>query len=507
MLPAKIAAILKTIKKLKIAKDLYKKIKTNFDYYILALVVTIVFTFYIFITVFTTILNPRYALGTNEYGNLGKEKIDDYYYLQIFSKDKIPWQFIYAIEEYYELKDIDEYIWHDDLNIFWEKNLNYWTEEQKRYYHYEYELDDHGNKKEILVIDDEEKYYFCEEMISFCEEMIEKIVDFLNKSKYEVLGGWVKAVLDEKEEETGYYEMFLGAFRMPFSEYIKYTEIAPEVIETTEAMKAFGIEDRKVELYKPCTVYDKKEDKNIIGDGVVYLLSITDIIESNDFGVDFYLLLLKLGFEEGDAYLIEMYAKCIMRLHGWEDETIEEQRTTKTCERLYEEYLNLPEGYYEELSDEELDVLLSCSYSFPVGGNYTYKHYPYHHGPPSSPSFYPAKDIYASVGTHVYATTSGIISNVHKTDQYNCATKTGPKGGISFLLNGDDGFKYYYAHLSQIYVNNGQRVSPGYLVGTVGATGNCCGVNPHLHLGLSKGGRIRGSIDPTAALNYWEACE
>lgn len=500
MLPAKIAAILKTIKKLKIAKDLYKKIKANFDYYILASVVTIVFTFYIFITVFMTILNPRYALGTNEYGNLGKEKVGDYYYLQIFSKDKIPWQFIYAIEEYYELKDIDEYIWHDDLNIFWEKNLNYWTEEQKRYYHYEYELDDHGNKKEILVIDDEEKYYFCEEMISFCEEMIEKIVDFLNKSEYEVLGGWVKAVSDEKEEETGYYEMFMGAFRMPFGEYIKYTEIAPEVIETTEAMKAFGIEDRKVELYKPCTIYDKKEDKNVIGDGVVYLLSITDIIESTDFGVDFYLLLLKLGFEEGDAYLIEMYAKCIMRLHGWEDETLEEQRTTKTCERLYEEYLNLPEGYYEELSDEELDVLISCSYSFPVGGSYYYNHNKYSHHD------YPAKDIYASVGTPVYAVTDGIISHVHNKDNYDCKSRTGRKGGKSFHLNADDGFIYFYAHLNDIYVSNGKRVSSGDLTGTVGRTGNVCESDPHLHFGVSKGQRIAGYYDPTEALNYWENC-
>jgi hypothetical protein len=496
-LPAKIANILKEVKKLAKARNLYKSIKNNLDVLILSSVLILLFVPYILTSIFITLINPRYAVGTDDYGNLGKEKVNDYNYLQYFIEDKIPWQVIYSIEEYYELKDIRNYIWHDDISVFFEENFKYWQKEQKKYFHYE---------KEILVIDNEEKYYHCEEMMKYCKKMIEKIYKFLEKSDYEYLGGWVMPILDENEKETGQFKMFLGAYRMPFDKYLKYTEIAPKVIKTTDYMKSLGILDREVVLYRPSTIYDKKEDKNILGDGVVYLMSVKDIIEEIGSSYYVYEILLRLGFDESDAYLIEKYARCIMNWEGWEDETIDEKRTTETCERLYEEYLNIPEGYYEDFSEDQLDVLLDCSYSFPVGGNYTYKHYPYHHGSPSSTSYYPAKDIYASVGTPVYATTSGVISNVNKVDQYNCVTKTGPKGGISFLLNGDDGFKYYYAHLSQIYVNNGQRVSPVYIVGAVGATGNCCGVNPHLHLGLSKGGRIRGSIDPTEALNYWEKC-
>lgn len=337
-------------------------------------------------------------------------------------------------------------------------------------------------------------------MMKYCKKMIEKIYNFLEKSDYEYLGGWVMPILDENEKETGQFRMFLGAYRMPFDKYLKYTEIAPKVIKTTDYMKSLGILDKEVVLYRPSTIYDKKEDKNILGDGVVYLISVKDIIEEIGSSYDVYEILLRLGFDESDAYLIEMYARCIMNWEGWEDETIDEQRTTETCERLYEEYLNIPEGYYEDFSEDQLDVLLNCSYSFPVGGNYYYKHNPYSHHD------YPAKDIYASIGSPVYAVTSGIISHVQNKDNYDCTNGAGSKGGKSFHLNADDDFIYYYAHLNDIYVSNGQRVSSGDLIGTVGRTGNVCESDAHLHFGISKGQRIAGYYDPTEALNYWGRC-
>lgn len=499
-LPAKIATILKAVKKLAKARDLYKSIKNNLDVLILSSVLIFLFVPYILTSIFITLINPRYAVGTDDYGNLGKEKVNDYNYLQYFIEDKIPWQVIYSIEEYYELKDIRNYIWHDDLTVFWEENFKYWQKEQKKYFHYEYELDDWGNRKEILVIDNEEKYYHCEEMMKYCKKMIEKIYNFLEKSDYEYLGGWVKPVLDENEKETGQFKMFLGAYRMPFEKYLKYTEIAPKVIKTTDYTKSLGILDREVVLYRPSTIYDKKEDKNILGDGVVYLMSVKDIIEEIGSSYDVYEILLRLGFDDSDAYLIEMYTRCIMNWEGWEDETIDEQRTTETCERLYEEYLNIPEGYYEDFSEDQLDVLLDCSYSFPVGGSYYYKHNPYSHHD------YPAKDIYASIGSPVYAVTSGIISHVQNKDNYDCTNGAGSKGGKSFHLNADDGLIYYYAHLNDIYVSNGQRVSSGDLIGTVGRTGNVCESDAHLHFGISKGQRIAGYYDPTEALNYWGRC-
>lgn len=137
-IPAKIATILKAVKRLAKARDLYKRIKKNLDILILSSVLIFLFVPYIFTSIFITLINPRYAVGTDDYGNLGKEKVNDYNYLQYFIKDKIPWQVIYSIEEYYELKDIRNYIWHDDMSVFWEENFKYWQKEQKKYFHYEY---------------------------------------------------------------------------------------------------------------------------------------------------------------------------------------------------------------------------------------------------------------------------------------------------------------------------------------------------------------------------------
>lgn len=84
-------------------------------------------------------------------------------------------------------------------------------------------------------------------------------------------------------------------------------------------------------------------------------------------------------------------------------------------------------------------------------------------------------DIFAPSGTPVLAAVGGKV------------VKTGNSGlgGLRVWVEGDDGRAYYYAHLSSIAVNEGQRVSAGQNLGGVGATGNAEGTSPHLHFSIN----------------------
>lgn len=69
-------------------------------------------------------------------------------------------------------------------------------------------------------------------------------------------------------------------------------------------------------------------------------------------------------------------------------------------------------------------------------------------------------------------------------------------GGYGNLIKVDhgNGYQTWYAHLSKIYVRNGEVVSKGEVIGAVGSTGNSTG--PHLHFEV----RISGS--PKNPLKY-----
>lgn len=91
-------------------------------------------------------------------------------------------------------------------------------------------------------------------------------------------------------------------------------------------------------------------------------------------------------------------------------------------------------------------------------------------------------DMFAAKGTPVVAPVGGTVRH-----------RDNSLGGKSFYLDGDDGHRYYGAHLDS-YGASG-RVEAGTVVGTVGNTGNARFTSPHLHFEIHPGGG--SAINPT----------
>jgi len=83
-------------------------------------------------------------------------------------------------------------------------------------------------------------------------------------------------------------------------------------------------------------------------------------------------------------------------------------------------------------------------------------------------------DIAAAKGTPVLATAAGTVSLVHEDMVLS---------GKTVLLDHGHGVSSVYIHLSEIDVAEGQLLSQGQQIGSVGATGRASG--PHLHWGVN----------------------
>lgn len=100
--------------------------------------------------------------------------------------------------------------------------------------------------------------------------------------------------------------------------------------------------------------------------------------------------------------------------------------------------------------------------------------------------FHEGTDLFAGTGTTIYAPASGVVS-----------FGSNNLGGTTFSLSTNDGWVIYGAHLDDTIGSSGS-VSAGTPIGTVGASGNAAGGDPHLHLGVKPaGGR---AINPYPSL-------
>jgi murein DD-endopeptidase MepM/ murein hydrolase activator NlpD len=92
-------------------------------------------------------------------------------------------------------------------------------------------------------------------------------------------------------------------------------------------------------------------------------------------------------------------------------------------------------------------------------------------------------DIGAPTGAPVYASDSGtVVFSGWNTWGY----------GNLIVINHGNGFETYYAHLSSIYVGNGQYVYQGMQIGEVGNTGNSSG--SHLHFEIRFGPNLHDPL-------------
>ncbi len=92
-------------------------------------------------------------------------------------------------------------------------------------------------------------------------------------------------------------------------------------------------------------------------------------------------------------------------------------------------------------------------------------------------------DIGNSTGTPVYAAASGTV------------IQAGSSGGlgISVVISHGDGLTTIYGHHSEIFVSNGDKVSRGTQIGSMGCTGSCTG--PHLHFETRVNGTAYDPLD------------
>ena len=113
------------------------------------------------------------------------------------------------------------------------------------------------------------------------------------------------------------------------------------------------------------------------------------------------------------------------------------------------------------------------SFGWPAGGVITQKYWNRHK----------AIDIGAPKGSPVLAADSGYVIGVGRSDQGY---------GLHVVIDHQNGFQTLYAHLSVYYVEVGQSVKKGELIGRVGATGRATG--PHLHFEIVHRGVRRNPL-------------
>jgi murein DD-endopeptidase MepM/ murein hydrolase activator NlpD len=95
-------------------------------------------------------------------------------------------------------------------------------------------------------------------------------------------------------------------------------------------------------------------------------------------------------------------------------------------------------------------------------------------------------DMTGATGTPIKAAYSGIVSSKYYNDI----------GGNQLIIKHPNGYSTGYSHLNKYFVNQGDEVVQGQIIGEVGKTGRVTG--PHLHFSMKDSGG--NFVDPAKFL-------
>lgn len=109
-------------------------------------------------------------------------------------------------------------------------------------------------------------------------------------------------------------------------------------------------------------------------------------------------------------------------------------------------------------------------------------------------SFHKGMDLAAVRGSKIFPVGSGTVMKINHDTRDNY--------GKYIIMDHGNGFYSLYAHMDEIFVDEGQRVKPEEEIGTVGRTGLATG--PHLHLEIWFGD-TRNHLDPAAYIDFRDA--
>ena len=121
-----------------------------------------------------------------------------------------------------------------------------------------------------------------------------------------------------------------------------------------------------------------------------------------------------------------------------------------------------------------------------ITSRYGYRRDPFNH---SKKKFHSGLDLSAPVGTPIIASSDGVVEFTGRNGGY----------GNTVIIRHKKGYKTVYAHCSSTIVEEGQQVTMGRVIGTVGRTGTATGA--HLHFEVIRNGKF---VDPQKALRQVE---
>jgi len=101
--------------------------------------------------------------------------------------------------------------------------------------------------------------------------------------------------------------------------------------------------------------------------------------------------------------------------------------------------------------------------------------------------FHTGIDIRAGIGTPVKAAGEGIVTETGGDRMY----------GKYIIIEHENSYHTFYAHLSAVSVKQGDRVENGNIIGETGNTGYSTG--PHLHFSIFRNGKV---VNPAHFLNW-----